>query len=230
MIRDNTGTVGIKAEGRAVSLSPTILRSKAMTISMRPLLERSATQQNYSGDSFMKTTLIGIAATAALSLFGLSAHANCAYPSAGNQQLGQLVQFPAHQFMNHEGIVGTWLVNYGPVGQAFIQWHSDGTEWENITHPSIGGNICMGSWVATGWRTYSRNHFGWIFDSTTGLIAGYFNETETDTLSKDGNSYAGTNVTIFYDTDRNVVPAPGAPSPPPPGGYPGTSSAVRIAP
>jgi len=27
MIRDNTGTVGIKAEGRAVSLSPTILRS-----------------------------------------------------------------------------------------------------------------------------------------------------------------------------------------------------------
>jgi len=201
-----------------------------MKISMRPLLKRSPTQQNHSEDNFMKTTLIGIAATAALSLFGLSAHANCAYPSGGNQRDIQLSAYPHQHFGDHEGIVGTWLVNYGPVGQAFIQWHSDGTEWENITHPSIGGNICMGSWVQTGPWTFSRNHFGWIFDSTTGLIAGYFNETETDTLSKDGNSYAGTNVTIFYDMDGNVVPAPGAPSPAPSGGYPGTSSATRIVP
>jgi hypothetical protein len=191
--------------------------------------KRSATQQTYSQDNFMKTTLIGIAATAALSLFGLSAQANCAYPSGGNQKAIQLPAYRQH-FEVHEGIVGTWLVNYGPVGQAFIQWHSDGTEWENITHPSIGGNICMGSWVQTGPWTYSRNHFGWIFDSSTGLIAGFFNETETDTLSRDGNSYTGTNVTIFYDMDRTVVPAPGQPSPPPPDGYPGTSSAVRIAP
>jgi hypothetical protein len=176
----------------------------------------------------MKTTLIGIAAAAALSLLGLPAHANCAYPSAGNQQH---IQLPTHrqQFADHEGIVGTWLVSYGPVGQAFIQWHSDGTEWENITHPTIGGNICMGSWVATGPWTYSRNHYGWIFD-LTGTIAGYFNETETDTLSRDGNSYSGTNVSIFYDMGGTVVPAPGQMSPAPAGGYPGTSSAVRIAP
>jgi hypothetical protein len=178
----------------------------------------------------MKTTLIGIAATAALSLFGLPAHANCAYPGAGNQHH---MQFPAHSqhFADHEGIVGTWFVDYGPVGQAYIQWHSDGTEWENINHPTIGGNICTGSWVATGTWTYFRNHFGWIFDST-GTIAGYFNETETDTLSNDGNSYSGTNVTIFYGLDGiTPVPAPGDPSPsPPPGGYPGTSYAVRIAP
>jgi hypothetical protein len=177
----------------------------------------------------MKTTLIGIAAIATLSLFGLPAHANCAYASAENQHDLQLPAFHQH-FGNHEDIVGTWLVNYGPVGQAFIQWHSDGTEFENITHPAIGGNMCMGSWVQTGWRTYFRNHFGWIFDSTTGLIAGYFNETETDSLSRDGNSYTGTNVSIFYDMDSNVVPAPGAPSPAPADGYPGTSSAVRIAP
>ncbi len=194
----------------------------------RAIKKRSATQQNYSEASFMKTALVGIAATAALSLFGLPSHANCAYPPGAGSQ--RHIQLPAHHFMDHEGIVGTWLVDYGPVGQAFIQWHSDGTEWENITHPSVGGNICMGSWVATGLRTYSRNHFGWIFDSMTGLIAGYFNETETDKLSKDGNSYAGTNVTIFYDLDGKVVPAPGAPSPAPSDGYPGTSSAVRIEP
>lgn len=180
----------------------------------------------------MKTTLIGIAATAVLSIFALPAHANCAFPGGDNQGENQKgIQLPAyhHHFAQHEDIVGTWLVNYGPVGLAFIQWHSDGTEWENITHPSIGGNICMGSWLQTGRWTYSRNHFGWIFDST-GVIAGYFNETETDTLSRDGNSYSGTNVSIFYDMSGNVVPAPGAPSPAPAGGYPGTSSAVRIDP
>jgi hypothetical protein len=129
----------------------------------------------------------------------------------------------------HDGIVGTWLVNYGGVGQAFIQWHSDGTEWENITHPSAGGNICMGSWVATAPRTYYRNHFGWIFDSK-GLVAGYFNETETDVLAKDGKTYTGTNTTIFYDMTGHEVPAPGAPPPAPSGGYPGTAWAIRIVP
>jgi hypothetical protein len=187
-----------------------------------------AKQQNYSDASFMKTTLFGITATVVLSLFGVPSHANCAYVGTESKQDMQLPAFHP-RFEDHEGIVGTWLVNYGPVGQAFIQWHSDGTEWENITHPAVGGNICMGSWVATGPWTYYRNHFGWIFDST-GAIAGYFNETETDTLSRNGNSYTGTNVSIFYDMAGNVVPAPGAPSPAPSGGYPGTSSAVRIAP
>jgi hypothetical protein len=79
----------------------------------------------------------------------MAAHANCADPGAGNEkQISLAAQH--HSFAEHYDIVGTWLVNYGPVGQAFIQWHSDGTEWENITHPSIGGNVCMGSWVQTG--------------------------------------------------------------------------------
>ena len=189
--------------------------------------KRSAIQPNNSEAKFMKTSVIGIAATAALSLFGLPSHANCAYLGSEHQEP---IPFHVHHSMDHEGIVGTWHVSYGPVGEAFIQWHSDGTEWENINHPVLGGNICMGSWVATGPRMYSRNHYGWIYDSSTGLIAGYFHETETDTLSKDGNSYTGTNVTIFYDMVGNVVPAPGAPSPAPSDGYPGTSSAVRIEP
>ena len=176
----------------------------------------------------MKTSLMGIAFVASTALFGVSAHANCSFSGAGSQKQMAL---PSHHqsFAEHEGIVGTWLVDYGPVGYAFIQWHSDGTEWENITHPTVGGNICMGSWIPTGPWTYSRNHYGWIFDST-GTIAGYFNETETDRLSRDGNSYSGTNVTIFYDLSGTVVPAPGAPSPAPSGGYPGTSSAVRLPP
>jgi hypothetical protein len=111
---------------------------------------------------------------------------------------------------------------------AFIQWHSDGTEWENVNFPILGGNICMGSWEATDRWHFSRNHFGWIY--TDGVVSGYFNETETDLLASDGNSYSGNNVTIFYDLLGTVVPAPGAPSPAPAGGYQGTSSATRLFP
>src|SRR5262245_42506065 len=52
-------------------------------------------------------------------------------------------------------IVGTWHVTYGGplAGQAFIQWHSDGTEWENIDFPILGGTICMGDW-----RAVDENH------------------------------------------------------------------------
>ncbi len=175
----------------------------------------------------MKTTLIGIAFIATATAFGASAHANCSDPRAESVPRIPLI-LKRDQLAPHEGIVGTWLATY-PNGQAFIQWHGDGTEWENINLAPATGNICMGSWEATGPWTYTRNHYGWLFDPSGNNI-GYFNETETDTLAKDGNSYSGTNVTIFYDTDGNVVPAPGAPAPPPADGYPGTSSAVRISP
>ena len=39
-----------------------------------------------------------------------------------------------------KNIVGTWFVTYmaggAPAGQAYIQWHSDGTEWEKSTSRS----------------------------------------------------------------------------------------------
>ncbi len=182
----------------------------------------------------METSLIGIAFVATAALFGGAAHANCSFSGPGSSKHLSLPSQRLH-FAEHEGIVGTWLVDYGSaVGQALIQWHSDGTEWENITHPPGGGNICMGSWKPTGPWTYSRNHFGWLFDPATGALVGSFNETETDMLSRDGNSYSGTNLTIFYNLEGVPMSVPGPPSPVPPGGYgagyPGTASATRIAP
>jgi len=103
---------------------------------------------------------------------------------------------------SHRSIVGTWHVTYttggAPGGEAFIQWHSDGTEWENINFPILGGNICMGSWKQSDANHVFRNHWGWLYDGS-GNLAGYFNETETDELSKDGNSYQGNNETKIYD-------------------------------
>ena len=116
-------------------------------------------------------------------------------------------------------IVGTWLVTYtgGLAGEALIQWHSDGTEWENIDYPILGGTICMGDWKAVDDRHVRRSHTGWLY--TNGILSGYFTETETDEVARNGSSYSGTNDAKFYDLDGNMF-AEAA----------GTASAKRISP
>jgi hypothetical protein len=118
-------------------------------------------------------------------------------------------------------IVGTWHVTYttagAPGGEAFIQWHSDGTEWENINFPVLGGNLCMGSWKALDGRRVSRYHVGWLYND--GVLAGHFVETETDVVSRDGNSYSGNNETWLYDLAGNLL-----------ADLPGTAKATRIKP
>lgn len=168
------------------------------------------------------------AVTASLMLVGVSVHASCA-DLVGSPSPGM-----AHPLINlsqaqnelrydnaAENVVGTWHVSYSSNGveyaQAFIQWHSDHTEWENINKPVLGGNICMGSWKPIDATHVSRNHYGWIF--TSGVVSNYFNETETDEVSRDGSSYQGTNVTSIYALDGTFLFA-----------IEGTSKATRIAP
>jgi hypothetical protein len=104
------------------------------------------------------------------------------------------------------GIVGTWHVSYtvegSPFAEAFIQWHSDGTEWENINLSVLNGNICLGSWKPVDARHVSRNHIGWLY--TGGALSGYFTETETDEVALDGLSYTGTNVQKIYDSSGTL--------------------------
>jgi hypothetical protein len=178
----------------------------------------------------MKKILTGTALVAALSLAGLTAHASCADPRAAQEGTIQemaplnLHQGPTTSRSDHDAaqdIVGTWHVTYTSGGayfaQAFIQWHRDGTEWENINRPTLGGNICMGSWKSLDRSHVFRNHYGWLF--TNGVVTGYFNETETDVVAWDGNSYIGTNSTKIYDLSGNLQVE-----------VPGTASATRIEP
>src|SRR5580692_7499133 len=163
----------------------------------------------------MKRTIVGAAVGAALLLTGLSSHASCVDPRSSNQQTAPF-NFNQRPLAGHfgqdaaENIVGTWYVAYttegAPPGAAFIQWHRDGTEWENINHPVLGGNICMGSWKTVDRSHVFRNHYGWLF--TDGTIAGYFNETETDEVAWDGNSYSGMNTTTltFYPVAPATTP------------------------
>jgi hypothetical protein len=179
----------------------------------------------------MKKLLIGTAVVATLTLSGLSARASCVDPRSTGQPTtpfnldpGPMPSRAGHEAA--ENIVGTWLVVYttegSPPGAAFIQWHRDGTEWENINHPVLGGNICMGSWKTVDQSHVFRNHFGWLFNN--GVIAGYFNETETDEVAWDGNSYSGVNTTTL-----NFYPVPPATTPTVIV-LTGTATAKRIAP
>lgn len=169
----------------------------------------------------MKTLLILGALTATSAMYALPAAASCSDPrdAAAAPGMSRLAAATAanRDIGPHSSIVGTWLVSYGPGGEAFIQWHSDGTEWENINHPVLGGNICMGSWKVIDRHRVFRNHFGWLY--TGGLLSGYFNETETDELSEDGNSYTGTNELKMYDLSGNQT-----------ADLIGTASATRLAP
>lgn len=180
----------------------------------------------------MKRSLFCGSIAAVLTVSGVTAHAGCADPRAADRQA--TVQRPAMSLAEklgdasistgenaRKGIVGTWHVTYtaggAPFGEAFIQWHGDGTEWENIDFPVLGGNICMGSWKQVGKRQFSRRHIGWLFDN--GKLTGYFTETETNELAFDGNSYAGTNDSKIYDLANNLLAE-----------VQGTSSAKRIEP
>src|SRR6267154_6903758 len=154
----------------------------------------------------MKRTFLGAAAAAVLTLSGVAAHAACADPRTVDRS-GAFQVMPALTLQksmsgsnsNSENaggnIVGTWHVTYtaggSPFGEAFIQWHSDGTEWENIDFPVLGGNLCMGSWKSVDGVHVSRYHIGWLY--TNEILSGYFTETETNEVERDGNSYHGTN-------------------------------------
>ena len=110
----------------------------------------------------MKRNLALLATAAALALSGLSAHAGCVDPRVAVQNAANRMPLvlPAaaraaagDDHHDNDSIVGTWVVNYtsggNPAGDAFIQWHDDGTEWENIDFPAASGNKDLAEdWIA----------------------------------------------------------------------------------
>jgi hypothetical protein len=166
----------------------------------------------------MKYAITGAAVAAALTLTGLSAHASCADPRTAarsgpvHSNMPAAVQQADADYADNDGggnrpIVGTWRVSYtvegSPFADAFIQWHGDGTEFEEINLPLAGGNICQGEWRYVDHSHVSRNHTGWLYSD--GLLVGYFTEHEVDHISRDGNSYIGTNEQKIFDLNGNML-------------------------
>lgn len=105
-------------------------------------------------------------------------------------------------------IVGLWHVNYVSGGAPFLEsfdtWHADGTEFETANFNPVEGNVCVGAWKKVGPRTVQLNHIGWNFDSAGNSI-GTFTLNETNTVSRDGNTYTGTFDYKVFDPDGNLL-------------------------
>jgi hypothetical protein len=108
-----------------------------------------------------------------------------------------------------DSIVGLWHVVYtvtggAPFGVSLKEWHSDGTEFENIDHSAVVGNICFGVWKQVDPRTVRLHHTGWTFDDN-GNPTGSFTNDETDTIAPNGMSYSGTFIFKVFDTNGDPI-------------------------
>jgi hypothetical protein len=121
-------------------------------------------------------------------------------------------------------IVGMWQVKFiaegntgsmappdgTPIDNAFVQWHSDGTELMNSGRPAQAGNFCMGVWKRTGKSSYKLNHFA-LGNTTDNAPSGIGNPAgpsqirENIVLSRDGNCYSGSFTLDAYDTSGHNV-------------------------
>ena len=107
-------------------------------------------------------------------------------------------------------IVGLWHVSlYLDPGhttlfaQTYKQWHRDGLEFESAN--LFPGAVCVGTWKQTA-NMVSLYHVGWVPGGVPGFpTAVRFVETETNTVSLDGNSYSGTATQTFYDQSGNPL-------------------------
>jgi hypothetical protein len=119
-----------------------------------------------------------------------------------------------------DSIVGLWHTMYTAenslFAETFKEWHSDGTEFENVNHNPAIGSVCVGVWKQVGVRTVRLHHLGFLFNAD-GTSAGTFVVEETNTLAAHGRSYVGTFTFSTYDVNGNLT-----------GEVKGTVAATRI--
>ena len=118
--------------------------------------------------------------------------------------LGCFLPSPAVQAQSRT-IVGLWKVHYfhgtQELFQTFDQWHSDGLEFEVA---ALGpGAVCQGTFTQTG-GTVQLFHTGFNFDQS-GVVSGFFRETQTNTVSLDDSRYHGTFDLKNFDMSGNFL-------------------------
>jgi len=117
-------------------------------------------------------------------------------------------------------IVGLWHTTYtadnAPFAETLKEWHSDGTEFENVNHNPAVGSVCVGVWKLVGTRKVRLHHLGFLFNAD-GTSAGTFVVDETDTVGTPGSSYVGAFTFSTYDVNGNLT-----------GQVKGTVAATRI--
>jgi hypothetical protein len=102
-------------------------------------------------------------------------------------------------------IVGLWRVTYTetngtPFSDSLKEWHSDGTEFENVNHNPVVGSVCVGVWKQVGPRDVRLHHMGFLFNAA-GDPNGTFTVDETNTVANNGMTYSGKFTFRIYDVN-----------------------------
>jgi len=105
-------------------------------------------------------------------------------------------------------IIGLWDVHYtsdvsGGTFETYDQWHSDGLEFEVAGFAP--GAMCQGTWKQMSSNMVQLFHVGFTFGGGCPGTDVRFEETQTLTVSLDGNSYDGTYDDKYYDATGNLV-------------------------
>jgi len=91
------------------------------------------------------------------------------------------------------------------VDERFDNWFADHNELFIDQSPPPTGYVCNGTWVQSGRSEYKLMHKAWIFDSTNTFVIGTLGIRDTITLSKDRESFTGTEINTVYDANGNVL-------------------------
>jgi hypothetical protein len=121
----------------------------------------------------------------------------------------------AGQEGSDDRIVGFWKVKFlsegnpgipdgAVIDNAFVQWHSDGTEIMNSSRPPATSNFCLGVWQKSGPSSYELNHFA-LSSDLSGNFVGPAQIREDVTLNQKADRYEGTFTIDQYDASGHLL-------------------------
>ena len=103
-----------------------------------------------------------------------------------------------------EGNTGIGIPDGAVIDNAFVQWHSDGTEIMNSSRPPATGNFCLGVWQKSGPLSYALNHFA-LSSDPSGNLVGPARIREDVTLNQWADQYHGTFTIDQYDVSGTLL-------------------------
>jgi hypothetical protein len=177
--------------------------------------------------SFARTFTVLAVALAGLSV-AARAEAECFTPKPQGV-MASLAQLPSFQSRSGQAaaagtlgavdaaktptIVGLWHVLFTTtsndvgipsgaiVDNAYVTWHSDGTELMNSARPPVTGSFCMGVWTQVPPRSYRLKHIALAWNSTGTEFVGPAIILEDVRLGPNDDSYEGTFTIDQYAAD-----------------------------
>ena len=164
----------------------------------------------------------GLALLAALCLFILPICAKAACGSFGAPRPQSSIKLPAVAQADFDfpspsdnpTIVGLWHVIYtNGADQIDFQRYlrhvaRDGTEFESAFLAPAGGDVCVGVWKQTGFRSVKLHHVGWLFNPSTpsATATNTFTLDEEVTVAADNKSYSGNFTFKVWNLDGSPTP------------------------